>query len=444
MRTGKVGLVMFILCLNHFVFSQNTNLNSRILNSMRGVENKSIQTTSCDTAIFIADGVCEANQCYGIDMPMFNANYNEVIDDVEDILSICVNIEHSYVGDLSFSLYCPNGAHIDLFVTTDSLQHGGAFLGMPNLNDGADACDSSQNPQGRGWNYCWSQQSNYSYQGNLHDLSYGSSPIDSTNRMNNSNYIVPQQSFNGLIGCPIDGYWGLQVCDKWEHNENGYLFSWSMTLNPTTVNLRDSVDGGVTEIMTPSDSVLVNTNSDVNIQIHNFDNFFLDTIPVAYTINGGSEVVEVSVGVITPYWHNDYLFNMPFHPTSTGVYTLCAYTKLYHDKDSTNDMFCKEIVVYGDTNNVGIANSESVDFSIEQNFPNPFSSQTYIGFSVPIPDEVLLKVQNVLGQEVYFQKISASEGKNKFLLKTSNLKSGIYYYSLEYQDKRLAKRMIIQ
>ncbi len=45
------------------------------------------QTTSNANAIYIADGVCGANQCYGKNLPMFDALDNEMIDNVEDILN---------------------------------------------------------------------------------------------------------------------------------------------------------------------------------------------------------------------------------------------------------------------------------------------------------------------------------------------------------------------
>ena len=35
---------------------------------------------------------------------------------------------------------------------------------------------------------------------------------------------TPEQSFNNLIGCPLDGFWNITVIDNWPI-DNGYVFS---------------------------------------------------------------------------------------------------------------------------------------------------------------------------------------------------------------------------
>ena len=60
-------------------------------------------------------------------------------------LDVCINFEHSFMGDLVISLTCPTGQSVVLH------QQGG---GGTNLGD-PDQAGGAQFP-GIGWDYCWS------------------------------------------------------------------------------------------------------------------------------------------------------------------------------------------------------------------------------------------------------------------------------------------------
>ena len=40
------------------------------------------------------------------------------------------------------------------------------------------------------------------------------------------------------------------------------------------------------------------------------------------------------------------------------------------------------------------------DFELSQNYPNPFNPETMINYSVPVRSRVILKIYNILGQEI--------------------------------------------
>jgi hypothetical protein len=87
--------------------------------------------------------------------------------------------------------------------------------------------------------------------------------------------------------------------------------------------------------------------------------------------------------------------------------------------------------------------TQSERFILSQNFPNPFSSETSIEYSLPIEGKVLLEVFNARGQSV---RIPVDEfqraGKYKVTFNTSGLSSGMYYYRLIAGSKQLQKKMI--
>lgn len=180
-----------------------------------------------DSTMFIPDGPNCAVQCYNTEVT-FNAFLpGATITSPTDILSICVNMEHTFLGDLGFTIHCPNGQSVVLDPNTHS---GGANLGLANTSDGSDECDPSVNPPGTGYTYCWSEL--YSTQGTFETLSYGTSPVPATDTINHTNYIAPENPLSGLIGCPLNGTWNIEICDDYAI-DNGYIFEWSLNLDPS-------------------------------------------------------------------------------------------------------------------------------------------------------------------------------------------------------------------
>ncbi|MEO8666029.1 MAG: SBBP repeat-containing protein [Ignavibacteria bacterium] len=90
-------------------------------------------------------------------------------------------------------------------------------------------------------------------------------------------------------------------------------------------------------------------------------------------------------------------------------------------------------------------------FSLGQNYPNPFNPSTRISFSIPNPQYILLKVYDVLGNEVAVledEKKNAGSYEVEFdtrsVRQESNLSSGIYFYRLEADGEIIdTKRMVL-
>jgi hypothetical protein len=81
--------------------------------------------------------------------------------------------------------------------------------------------------------------------------------------------------------------------------------------------------------------------------------------------------------------------------------------------------------------------------SLDQNYPNPFNPTTTIDFSIPHAGTVVLKVYDILGQEIYTHLNSYQEsGKHSILFNGANLSSGVYIYRLIYDKYLISKRMI--
>ncbi len=75
------------------------------------------------------------------------------------------------------------------------------------------------------------------------------------------------------------------------------------------------------------------------------------------------------------------------------------------------------------------------EYSLSQNFPNPFNTTTEINFALPISSDVDISVYNVLGQKVATLVSSyMNAGYHKILWDASSVTSGIYFYKLSAGD----------
>lgn len=143
--------------------------------------------------------------------------FNQTLTQASDIQAVCVNMEHSYMGDLTIWLTCPNGDSIEFH----SSFGGGTHLGVPI------DIDANLNP-GVGYNYCWVANSP---NGTWEDYVGTFSPSPA---LPEGDY-EPNQNFSNLVGCPLNGVWNLNIQDNLL-SDNGYIFSWSIIFDSTISN----------------------------------------------------------------------------------------------------------------------------------------------------------------------------------------------------------------
>jgi hypothetical protein len=84
----------------------------------------------------------------------------------------------------------------------------------------------------------------------------------------------------------------------------------------------------------------------------------------------------------------------------------------------------------------------SYDYSLAQNYPNPFNPKTNIEFSIKEKTEVVLKIYDILGNEMKtLINEEISPGKYKIDFSAEGLSSGIYIYQLRTGDFIKSKKM---
>ncbi len=152
----------------------------------------------------------------------------QTVNTTDDIISVCVNMEHSYLGDLVIQLSCPNGQTMVMH------QGGGGYTYIGAANDN----DNDNNPViGECWNYCWSPGSTlgtWADSGN-NGVSQHTMPAGTPSHGS----LIPDtytslQPFSNLIGCPLNGTWTFTITDLYGA-DNGFLCDWSMNFDPAII-----------------------------------------------------------------------------------------------------------------------------------------------------------------------------------------------------------------
>ena len=185
---------------------------------------------------------------------------NATLTNANDILYVRIKMEHSAIEDLKIEIFCPNGSSSTILPNPNwssiSYQYYRVNLGSAYRPDGG-TCSPVVNPMGDPWNYVWSNNTTLGYQyaasngncystANFHshynphwddsNLQYfgdthHSYSVDSSNVANMTQIYHPYQSFNSLVGCPLNGNWFIQVQDMLQE-DNGYIVEWELALNP--------------------------------------------------------------------------------------------------------------------------------------------------------------------------------------------------------------------
>lgn len=160
-------------------------------------------------SIFLPDGV---GVCYQTTIELLDFGAGQTLNSVNDLIDICVNMEHSFMGDLNVSIECPNGTTVTLHQYSGG---GGTYLGEPI------DIDTDLSP-GLGYDYCWTPGASQTWTQAVN--SGNTISVNGSSTLPPGNY-ASSTPLSGLVGCPLNGTWEIEICDNLAI-DNGYIFSW--------------------------------------------------------------------------------------------------------------------------------------------------------------------------------------------------------------------------
>lgn len=350
-------------------------------------------TISHPGRVFLPDGQpCGSLGCsYRSPVTFSGFSSSSVITSANDINFVRLNIEHSWIGDIYIGLTCPNGQKVSLMnyggsgssscLSTIPSNHRGWSSSGTNTSTSTNfgiaydytsssyPCDSNQsnNQPGTGWNYCWSNNTvnGYSYASGdakiYRNASTHNSRVDSSNVAARTNFYHPDESFAGLIGCPVNGSWYIEVIDGWS-GDNGWIFDWEMSLNPNLLPNAGTVTGldvfGHEVTRTGDSTFLVSapagttgdTTVDYTVRIYSSSGETLDTVVSVHYAATTYVLLQDRLCQGDTFWVNDTVAitetvqRVDTTTTEYGCLGVTEYDILFHPRYKYHDtaVYCDD------------------------------------------------------------------------------------------------------
>ena len=379
--------------------------------TIEGVVNPLTLTYNCpppeSEETFLPDGSGAAySTC--IDVTCFGPN--DVLTDVSQLADICINIEHSYSGDLDIKIISPSGQEVDLFTQAG----GGTYFGGAN--------DNETNDPGVGADYCFSMSA-------LTLLMDANTILAGTNPPNQSwepGSYLPVESFDALLGSPLNGSWCIQIIDNLAV-DNGYIFSWELNFDPS-LQLEDFsfVPNIVSQSWDANSSITETNGNTITVAPNGSGDYcytyrVVDVFGCEYTEDVCINVADENQPPITYYEDNDGDgYGDPDSPlVECSDAPPIGFVSNDLDCDDTNDLFNPDA---SDTEGNGIdencdgvdGDALSVDEFLENDVsvqPNPFNASVIINLPVSVIGSTLdVIIYDLNGRIVYDEIHSNLEG----------------------------------
>ena len=171
-------------------------------------------------------------------------NDGQTLDDISNFLQVCINMEHSYIGDLDIELTSPSGESI--FIRQQA--GGGTFLGCP--------IDDTTSGPGTGRQYCFDPNATVDLTGAPTD---GGCPSGTS--ITPGTYMT-DEPFTDLLGSTLNGDWCLTITDNITLDD-GYIFEWFLDFDSSIVPPDQSFTPVITNEEWQADPTIVATNGNV-------------------------------------------------------------------------------------------------------------------------------------------------------------------------------------
>jgi len=215
-------------------------------------------TTPVSSTTFLPDG---SGVRYETSVTVDCYESSQTLDDINQLVSICLTMEHSYLGDLDIDIISPNGQ----IVRIHDQGGGSANLGFPWATAAVDGGSNNTTP-GVGSQYCFVPGNGFP------TLVGGVQPnglfVSGDGPGTYSDNFVPAGNFSsvspltGLLGTPLNGDWTIRVIDNFAQ-DNGYIFEWTIDFDPSILPPDLSFTPIITSESWDADATITNTTGNI-------------------------------------------------------------------------------------------------------------------------------------------------------------------------------------
>lgn len=186
-----------------------------------------------------------------------------------NIDQLCLDIEHSYIGDIEITLTCPSGQTVSLmnaYNQAGGLTPGGCGNGISTML-GNDTDIDGGTPGSPVWSYCFSE-TNATFGTICDENAAGNTVINDYGweSMNPNGVYLPDEPFSGFVGCPINGDWVITVQDN-QGIDDGYIFQWGLYFNQSLYPNAEGYQNIVTNEFWTNDPTILSGQNDTLIVI---------------------------------------------------------------------------------------------------------------------------------------------------------------------------------
>jgi subtilisin-like proprotein convertase family protein len=232
---------------------------------------------------FLPDG---AGQQYQTSIGISGFDQTTLITSAANFDQLCLDIEHSYIGDLEITLTCPNGTTVSIMNAYNqnpfgwtALVPGGCGSGI-GTSLGNDTNIDGGAPGSPVWSYCFSPTNATlgticaeNTAGNTIPNDYTAVGINLPNgttgnniAMDTNGVYLPDGNFNDFIGCPVNGNWTITVQDN-QGIDDGYIFQWGIFFNAALYPETEGYQNTLVSDFWTADPTIISGQNDTLITI---------------------------------------------------------------------------------------------------------------------------------------------------------------------------------
>jgi hypothetical protein len=152
---------------------------------------------------------------------------------------------------------------------------------------------------------------------------------------------IPANTTPGPKRMRVRGQWSTAITAAQACSQ----FTWGET-EDYTVNIlaQSSTDAGISQILSPSTGCGLSSNSTVSVRLNNYGTSAISNVQVSYSVNGGTPVTEFFSATLAASSDTVYSFFTGANLSTSGTYTIRAWTSLFGDTIPLNDSANRSVI----------------------------------------------------------------------------------------------------